>query len=183
MISVNISNNEFASLNMLAKGRHFIKDNYDLDRLSEEEINKRIIEWNISQHEADLIGVIGEYCVAKYLRIPFDTSINLGGDGGNYDMFIGDWSIQVKSTKYKTGVLAFHSLDESQKSLLSVLAIVDIENKKVTIPGYIDRNKIKKIYTKKNLNHGDRIIIQQENLQDLSELKYYTAIKLLSNCF
>ena len=57
-------------------------------------------------------GVMGEYAVAKYLGLPFDTSINLDGDGGETDLMLGSYNIQVKSTKYKTGRLVFNNLKE-----------------------------------------------------------------------
>ena len=68
--------------------------------------------------------MMGEYAVAKYLKIPFDTSINLDGDGGETDMYLGDWKIQVKATKYSSGRLVFNKKDEV-KALLNVFWRLD----------------------------------------------------------
>ena len=87
-----LTDNEYKSLEMLGIGRHFLKDIVIPDR--------KLERWNNTQHEADLIGVIGEYVVAKYLKIPFDTTINLEGGGGEVDLYLGEWSVQVKSSKY-----------------------------------------------------------------------------------
>lgn len=155
---------EFKFLEMLAKGRHFLKDIVIPDR--------KLENWNNSQHESDLLGIMGEYAVSKILKIPFDTEINLNGDGGETDLLFGEWSIQVKTTKYNTGRLVFNTLEEI-KSLINILAICDIKNKTVNIAGYITHKEILKFNYKENLGHGDRYCINQENLKDISWLSFY----------
>jgi len=164
MSTIIFSKEEFESIKMLAIGRHFEKDQViphrDLQR------------WRNTQEEADLLGVMGEYGVAKYLKIPFDMSVNLTGDGGSYDMYLGDWSIQVKSTKYDTGRLVFNSLDEIQ-ALINILVVVDIEYKLVKIIGYLSKRDIKKCIYEKDLGHGIRYCIDQDQLKPISELSFY----------
>ena len=153
---------EVKSLELLAQGRHFLKDIVIPDR--------DLQRWNNSQHEADVLGVKGEYAVSKALKIPFDMSIGLEGDGGTTDMYLGEWRIQVKSTKYKNGRLVFNSLEEVD-ALIFVFVV--IESKCATISGYIARNKaLKKIY-KKDLGHGIRFCIDQKELKPISDLLFY----------
>lgn len=158
------SDREFEFIKMLSTGRHFLKDivvpNRDLER------------WANTQHEADLLGVMGEYAVSKYLKIPFDTSINLEGDGGEVDMYLGDWDIQVKATKYSTGRLVFNTKEEI-KALINVLVFCDMKNKVVNILGYSSKRDVKKNMYEKDLGHGIRYCLEQVNLKPIEELNYY----------
>tara|TARA_R100000951_G_C2511470_1_gene140574 strand:+ start:24 stop:548 length:525 start_codon:yes stop_codon:yes gene_type:complete len=159
-----LTDNEYKFIEMLARGRHFLKDivipNRDLTR------------WNNTQYESDLLGVMGEYAVSKALKIPFDTEVNLKGDGGETDLYLGEWSIQVKATKYNNGRLVFNTVEE-MKSLIDVLTICDLKTKTVNIAGYISHKEmIKKMY-KKNLGFGDRYCINQDDLTDISWLSFY----------
>ena len=159
-----LTDGEYKILDMLATGRHFVKDIVIPDRDME--------RWNNTQAEADLIGVIGEYVVAKYLNIPFDTSIGICGDGGSVDFCIGEWSCQVKSSKYSTARMVFNNKDEIT-ALIYVLVIVD--GLDYTISGYITRKDLLgKLYTK-DLGHGIRYCIDQDMLSPISELQFYHA--------
>lgn len=156
-----ISDTELKWLTMLATGRHFIKDIVIPDR--------DIQRWANTQHEADLLGVIGEYYVAKYLDIPFDTSINLNGDGGKYDLYFKEYSIQVKATKYKTGRLVFNSLDELSANVYA-LAVIDLDALTCYVPGIISKKNILKNYYTQDLGHGIRYCIDQNNLKSIDLL-------------
>lgn len=155
---------EFKNLVKLARGRHYLKDIVMPDR--------DIERWNNTQAECDLVGVMGEYAVAKVLRIPVDTEVNLSGDGGETDLHLGDWSIQVKSTKYISGRLVFNTLDE-MRSLIYVLTVCNIVSKSVDIIGYIsNKDMMKNLYTK-DLGFGVRYCIDQKHLKDISWLTFY----------
>ena len=163
-MEITLTNREYKFVEMLAKGRHFMKDIVIPDR--------KLDRWNNTQHEADLLGVMGEYVVAKYLKIPLDTEVNLQGDGGEVDLWLGDWSIQVKSTKYKSGRLVFNSKKEI-KALIDVLTICTIETKTVDIVGYISHKDLLRKMYEKNLGHGVRYCIDQSHLTDISWLAFY----------
>jgi hypothetical protein len=149
---------------MLAIGRHFYKDIVIPDRDMQ--------RWNNTQKEADVIGVIGEYVVAKYLKIPFDTTINLNGDGGETDMFLGEWSIQVKSSKYSSARLVFNNKEEIN-ALIYILVICDTETKNTNVIGYISKNDVLKHIYEENLGHGVRYCIDQNKLKCISNLSFY----------
>lgn len=163
-MKITLTDREYKFVEMLAIGRHFLKDIVIPDRDME--------RWCNTQREADMIGVMGEYAVAKYLKIPFDTTINLEGDGGEFDMYLGDWTMQVKSTKYPTGRLVFNTMDEV-KALIYVLAVCDIKSKSVDIVGYISHNELIKGLYQKDLGHGVRYCIEQDKLKDISWLTFY----------
>lgn len=159
-----LTDREYKFIEMLSIGRHFLKDIVIPDRDME--------RWCNTQKEADMIGVMGEYAAAKYLNIPFDTTINLEGDGGQFDMFLGDWPIQVKSTKYPTGRLVFNNMEEIT-ALIYILAVCNIENKSVDIIGYASHNDLTKNLYIKDLGHGTRYCIDQDKLKDISWLTFY----------
>ena len=159
-----LTEKEYKFVEMLARGRHFLKDIVTPDRTLE--------RWNNTQYESDLLGVMGEYAVSNYLKIPFDTQVNLNGDGGEVDLWLGDWSIQVKATKYHSGRLVFNTLDEI-KSLISILTVCDIGTKSINICGYIsNKDLLKKMY-EKDLGFGIRYCVNQEDLKDISWLTFY----------
>lgn len=163
-MKISLTDREYKFVEMLARGRHFLKDivipNRNLER------------WNNTQYESDLLGVMGEYAVAKYLKIPFDTEVNLNGDGGEVDLWLGDWSIQVKATKYNNGRLVFNTLNEI-KSLIQVLTICDVNTKTINIVGYISHNDMMRKIYEKDLGFGIRYCVNQENLKDISWLTFY----------
>jgi hypothetical protein len=155
---------EYKFVEMLARGRHFLKDIVIP--------NRKLERWNNTQYDSDLLGVMGEYAVSKYLKIPFDTEVNLNGDGGEHDLYLGDWSIQVKSTKYNNGRLVFNELNEI-KSLIDVLTICDIKTRTVNIAGYIShRDMLAKMY-EKDLGFGVRYCVDQNCLRNISWLPFY----------
>ena len=159
-----LTDKEYKFVDMLARGRHFLKDIVIPDRELE--------RWNNTQHEADILGVMGEYAVAKYLKIPMDTEVNLSGDGGETDLWLGDWSIQVKATKYANGRLVFNTIDELT-CLIDVLTVCDIKTKTVDIVGYIShKDMLRKMY-KKDLGFGTRYCVNQTDLNNISWLAFF----------
>ena len=163
-MKITLTDREFKFVEMLARGRHFLKDIVMPDR--------KLIDWNNTQSEADLLGVMGEYAVSKYLSIPMDTEVNLQGDGGEVDLWLGDWSIQVKSTKYDNGRLVFNSKDE-MKALIDVLTICNIQKQTVNIVGYISNKDLQQKMYEKDLGFGVRYCIDQDELKDISWLVFY----------
>ena len=163
-MKITLTDREFKFVEMLARGRHFLKDIVMPDR--------KLIDWNNTQSEADILGVMGEYAVSKYLSIPMDTEVNLQGDGGEVDLWLGDWSIQVKSTKYDNGRLVFNSKDE-MKALIDVLTICNIQKQTVNIVGYISNKDLQQKMYEKDLGFGVRYCIDQADLKDISWLVFY----------
>jgi len=163
-MKITLTDREFKFIEMLARGRHFLKDIVMPDR--------KLIDWNNTQSEADLLGVMDEYAVSKYLSIPMDTEVNLQGDGGEVDLWLGDWSIQVKSTKYDNGRLVFNSKDE-MKALIDVLTICNIQKQTVNIVGYISNKDLQQKMYEKDLGFGVRYCIDQDELKDISWLVFY----------
>ena len=164
-MKITITERELKFLKVLATGRHFLKDQVNPDRPS-------VARWGNTQSQADLMGVLGEYAVAKALKLPFDTSINLEGDGGSTDLMLGEYDIQVKSTKYKTGRLVFNNRKEIGADIF-ILCYVNEDALEVIIIGYIRKQNIEQCLEEMDLGHGKRLVVEQKHLKPISMLMAY----------
>lgn len=164
-MSINFTDREIKFLKVLASGRHYLKDIVKPNRHS-------VSRWGNTQEQADMLGVMGEYGVAKYLGLPFDTSINLDGDGGETDLYLGKLNLQVKSTKYKTGRLVFNNKKEIAADMF-ILCYCSEPEMYIQILGYIKKDSIDSVSEVKDLGHGLRIVVEQKHLLPISELLNY----------
>ncbi len=152
---------------MLANGRHFLKDQANPNRYKK--------QWGNDQQTADMLGVMGEYAVSKALKIPMDMSCGLEGDGGT-DLMMGDYNIDVKTTKYKTGRLVFN-LNDELKADIYILCWAMEEAAEVILQGYIRRASIDAVMVQQNLGYGMRKVIEQKHLKPISLLLAYREMK------
>lgn len=147
----------------IATGRHAIKD--------EAYNRKPMRKWGNSREEIDLLGVLGEFTVAKVLKLPFDASLSLEGDGGT-DLMLGKYNIQVKTTKYRTGRLIFNSEKEMLADIY-VLCFAEPELAEVTILGYIRHASLPDCLIEMDLGHGKRLVVEQKHLKPISLIIAY----------
>jgi len=91
---------------------------------------------------------------------------------GVTDLWLGDWSIQVKATKYNSGKLVFNTIQE-MKALIDVLTICDIATKSVNIVGYISNKDLRAKMYETDLGFGKRYCVNQDDLKDISWLTFY----------
>lgn len=152
---------------MLANGRHFLKDQANPNRYKK--------QWGNDQQTADMLGVMGEYAVSKALKIPMDMSCGLEGDGGT-DLMMGDYNIDVKTTKYKTGRLVFN-LNDELKADIYILCWAMGGAAEVILQGYIRRASIDSVMVQQNLGYGMRKVIEQKHLKPISLLLAYREMK------
>jgi len=152
---------------VLANGRHFLKDQANPNRFKK--------QWGNDQQTADMLGVMGEYAVSKALKIPMDMSCGLEGDGGT-DLMMGDYNIDVKTTKYKTGRLVFN-LNDELKADIYILCWAMEDAAEVILQGYIRRQSIDAVMVQQNLGYGMRKVIEQKHLKPISLLLAYREIK------
>lgn len=154
-------------LQVLAKGRHFLKDQANPNRPAR--------HWGNDRQTIDLLGVMGEYAVSKVLKIPMDMSCSLEGDGGT-DLMMDEYNIDVKTTKYKTGKLVFNLNDELKADVYILCWAVE-ELMQVVLQGYIRRASMDDLMTKQNLGYGMRKVIEQRHLKPISLLLAYREKK------
>lgn len=150
-------------LRVLAKGRHFLKDQANPNRPGR--------QWGNDRQTIDMLGVMGEYAVSKALKIPMDMSCGLEGDGGT-DLMMDEYNIQVKTTKYKTGRLVFNMNDKLDADVY-ILCLAMEEAAEVILQGYIRRASMDAVMTEQNLGYGMRKVIEQKHLKPISLLLAY----------
>jgi hypothetical protein len=148
---------------VLAKGRHFLKDQANPNRYKQ--------KWGNDQQTADMLGVMGEYAVSKALKIPMDMSCGLEGDGGT-DLMMDEYNIDVKTTKYKTGRLVFN-LNDELKADIYILCWAIEEASEVILQGYIRKQSMADVIVQQNLGYGLRNVIEQKHLKPISLLLAY----------
>ena len=154
-------------LRVLAKGRHFLKDQDNPNRYKK--------HWGNDQQTADMLGVMGEYAVSKALRIPMDMSCGLEGDGGT-DLMMDEYNLDVKTTKYKTGRLVFN-LNDELKADVYILCWAIEEQSEVILQGYIRKASMAAVMIQQNLGYGLRNVIEQRHLKPISLLIAYREKK------
>jgi hypothetical protein len=166
-LKITFTEREMELLRVLAKGRHFLKD--------QAKPNRRDFIWGNSNERRDLIGVMGEYAVSKALKIPMDMSCGLEGDGGT-DLMMDEYNVDVKTTKYKTGRLVFN-LNDELKADVYILCWAIEEQAEVILQGYIRKQSMAAVMVKQNLGHGMRNVIDQRHLKPISLLLAYREKK------
>lgn len=126
-------------------------------------------------NDLDLLGIQAEVCVAKVFDIEHNP-FQLGVDSGE-DMWLGDLSVDVKSTFYPRGRLLFKNI-ESFKADCSILVCHKEENI-FNVAGYCSRKSFNKLSKPMDLGHGIGMALDQDQLSPLEKLwAYYTSRRL-----
>jgi len=166
-LKITFTEREMELLRVLAKGRHFLKDQANPNRPTR--------QWGNDRETIDLLGVMGEYAVSKALKIPMDMSCGLQGDGGT-DLMMDEYNIQVKTTKYKTGRLVFNMKDDLSADVY-ILCWAMEDAAEVILQGYIRKPSMGEVMTEQNLGYGLRKVIEQKHLKPISLLISYREKK------
>ena len=126
-------------------------------------------------NDLDLLGIQAEVCVAKVFDIEHNP-FQLGVDSGE-DMWLGDLSVDVKSTFYPRGRLLFKNI-ESFKADCSIL-VCKQEEDTFNVAGYCSRKSFNNLSKPMDLGHGVGMVLDQGQLSPLEKLwAYYTSRRL-----
>ena len=125
-----------------------------------------------SDFELHLVGLMGEYAVAKYLSIKVDIAVSLSGDDKVSDLIQGDHKVQVKTRLPQRPplYLYFNSLDLF-KADRTVCALVS-SPALVEILGWISRKQFKAIATPMNFGYGARVGVTEAQLNEMRDWKH-----------
>jgi hypothetical protein len=115
--------------------------------------------WNI-----DIDGVIGEMCVAKYFNVFPDMSVGIRKGGA--DLLIRKKSIDVKTTRVKTGKLLSTLKKIEDPCDIYILVIVD--EKGGDIAGWIEKENLFLPENISDLGHGKGYVLKQEQLKKIN---------------
>tara|TARA_R110002050_G_C8763553_1_gene499796 strand:- start:133 stop:645 length:513 start_codon:yes stop_codon:yes gene_type:complete len=125
--------------------------------------------------DLDLLGIKAEMSVAKVFDIDHNP-FQFGVDGGE-DMWIGDISVDVKSTFYPRGRLLFKDVNSFKADCSVLVCQEDEENYNVV--GYCSREKFKRDSNLMDLGHGLGSVMDQDDLSPLEKLwTYSTKLRL-----
>lgn len=122
---------------------------------------------NRNDNDVDLLGIKAEIAVSKVLGCNHNV-FQLGVDDG-VDMFLGDISIDVKSTFHENGKLLFKSL-EAFRANCSVLVTASDQDDVMIIAGYIPRKNFKSDALETDLGHGNCFTMEQIYLRPIEGL-------------
>jgi hypothetical protein len=119
-----------------------------------------------SDNDLDYLGLRAELSVSKAFDIEHNL-FQLGIDEGA-DIWLGDISIDVKSTFYMSGRLLFKSAS-AFKSSCAVLVCEKSETE-MFIAGYTPKKFFIKNCYEKDLGHGSGLAMDQKDLRPISNL-------------
>jgi hypothetical protein len=126
--------------------------------------------------DVDYLGIKAELAVAKVFGCNYNV-FQLGVDDGA-DMFLGDISIDVKSTFHEHGKLLFKSL-ASFKASCSVLVTATEKDNVMSLVGYIPRKQFHIEAKEDDLGHGPCMTMQQIRLKPIESLwRVYQEMRL-----
>ena len=129
--------------------------------------------------DVDLLGVMAEKAVSKIFDIEYNPLHHLGVDSGK-DLWLGDISIDVKSTFYKTGKLLFKS-KEAFKAHCAVLVCKHDEDI-LDVVGYAPRSAFLREGKEADLGYGVGFYMEQDSLRPMQDLwRVYTEHRLKFN--
>jgi hypothetical protein len=121
-------------------------------------------------YERNLVGLLGEYAVAKYFREPMDLFIDLGGDNNITDLVIGNMTTSVKCSYYaESPHLIFNTLDEFRQDV-AILASV-LEPSRVQLHGWTSRERFRELHKRRDFGYGERCVVDESDLYRMIQLK------------
>jgi hypothetical protein len=111
--------------------------------------------------EIDIDGVVGEFCVAKWLNVCPDLTISIRKGGVDLVSPIGR-TIDVKTTRYKNGRLLATKSKANDPCDIYILAITDETG--CDIIGWANQEDLFKPENIVNLGHGEGFAMSQDVL-------------------
>ncbi len=111
--------------------------------------------------EIDIDGVVGEFCVAKWLNVFPDMTVSIRKGGVDLTSPSGK-TIDVKTTRYKTGKLLATTSKVNTPCDIYVLAVVD--DLGCTIAGWATKEELLNDNNLVDLGHGKGFALTQDQL-------------------
>lgn len=118
--------------------------------------------------DLDLLGIKAEVAVAKLLGISDYNPFEFGVDCG-HDMAMGDITIDVKATFYRSGLLVFKTLD-SFRSSTAILVTGKEDGDVMNVVGHCPRAEFMARHKVIDLGHGPGVGVTQEELRPIENL-------------
>lgn len=164
-VTVKFSESEQAAMRELARLRQAPKNGHATAR------DKRIMDHrdNVETH---LIGLLGEYAVARLLSVPFDESAMVAGDLVK-DIVINGVTVEVKTLR---GYLAFRQLEDFKADVAVLVWHKPGITDRVSVQGWVDRPAFVAGHFMDDFGYGPRPCMQPAQLHAISTLKTYCLL-------
>jgi hypothetical protein len=124
-----------------------------------------------SDYETDLEGIASELAAAKLLNVWPDMKI---GEAPAHDLIVGSYTIDVKTTKYRTGKL-IAALDKKNKPCDYYMLMLGTFPE-YSLGGFCRKEELLNEDTITNLGRGPLHALQQDELMSLDEFKKETML-------
>jgi hypothetical protein len=158
MVKVRLNRQELAEVQQAAALR------WQLARASAVANQKRAA---VDDSQLDVLGLKAECAVAKLFGVASNTQA-LGIDSGQ-DVWVGEFSIDVKATFHQTGVLLFKSA-AAFKADCAVLVTVTEENDVMNVVGGISRKMFLERHRQADLGRGPCLVMGQDEIWPIETL-------------
>jgi hypothetical protein len=114
----------------------------------------------------DIDGMVGEFCVAKYLNVCPDLTISVR-KGGSDLISRQNKTIDVKTTRYKDGRLLATLKKYEDACQIYILVIVDDFGGDIV--GWASHEELCNERNKTNLGHGEGYALEQSQLNQFND--------------
>lgn len=139
-------------------------------------VTDRMFDQGNTSEGINVIGHLGEQAVAKVLGLKADTTVLTGGDVG-HDLFLGETSIQVKTSTLPQLLFNAKHLFVSDVAILAQFIGESKrsaeEDPRFMIWGWIERKEFMKRYHQENYGYGVRLAVDAQTLSPLDTLIEY----------
>lgn len=123
-------------------------------------------------NDVDYLGIRAELAVSKLYQLDYSPSV-IGIDDGS-DVWMGNISIDVKSTFHPTGKLLFKSLDAFKSDVTVLVTAVREQGYEVTdemsVVGWMSKEDFIANAEEVDLGHGLCFVVEQEHLSSIESL-------------
>jgi hypothetical protein len=158
---VELTGDDLASINLYA-------ERFRLNKIRHHVASKKINP-NLSEYEAQRVGIVGEWAIKKATGGDLDLKIYDGPDTG-IDIVIGVHECHIKTYTHKAPNILFFVNDMESFTANVGIGCQILGERSVRIMGCISRAKFERDMFHRDLGYGDRLCVRQSSLSPLSVL-------------
>jgi hypothetical protein len=160
---VELNNSDMEAIAKIAHARNSVKERAG--------VRSNKFDASKGEEDAHLIGVMGEYAVAKYLGLKIDEVVTLHGDNGSDLNACNCIRIEVKTRNRRGFDFALNNTRTSDiKWDVGILAY-KVASNQIEIAGWISKVSFLSRCTVKNYNYGDRLVVEPDKMFALTDLR------------
>jgi hypothetical protein len=163
---VKLTPEEQAEIDLNAGGRQAIKD------LKGIQTNK--ISGTLTDLELHYLEVMGQYAVSKYLGVPMDWSICVGGNK-NPHFTVNGITMRVQTPTHHPPVLKLNRVEDFYTDLMVVCMEWPGEPGVIAIYGCVSRDRFLREHMLKDFGYGKRLTLMSWDLTPIADYQIEAA--------